>query len=410
MFIFALVVIIGYAIYAMSPEERLRALQRGRDYALKAKAEAERRRAAPEPFRDALLERTPSPLATMVLAGMSVVVFVFMLLGSGSFSDPATLVSWGASIATHTTNGEWWRLLTMTFVHVGLFHMLVEVAALVSVGLVLERLLGSLAFAGIYVAAALLGGLVSVSSHPMTVSVGGSGAIFGLYGLLVSTVIWSFIRRSPATITMNAAKMLAPPAALFLLYTLATDNLGGDSQVVGLIVGAMCGAVLARRVDESAAPLPLVGGLVAATLVTAVVMAVPLRGVSDARPEIVRVVAMEDHIAGTYDAAVNRFKNGWISAEALARVIDSTIVPELRSARAHLKALGKVPQEQQPLVANAETYFKLRDESWQMRAAALHKSNLGALREADKAERASLEAFEKIRPSTDTGDADSAGK
>ena len=45
-----------------------------------------------------------------------------------------------------------------------------------------------------------------------------------------------------------------------------------------------------------------------------------------------------------------------------------------------------------------------------MRAAALHKSNLGALREADKAERASLEAFEKIRPSTDTGDADSAGK
>ena len=115
----------------------------------------------------------------MVLAGMSVVVFVFMLLGSGSFSDPATLVSWGASIATHTTNGEWWRLLTMTFVHVGLFHMLVEVAALVSVGLVLERLLGSLAFAGIYVAAALLGGLVSVSSHPMTVSVGGSGAIFG---------------------------------------------------------------------------------------------------------------------------------------------------------------------------------------------------------------------------------------
>ena len=57
---------------------------------------------------------------------------------------------------------------------------------------------------------------------------------------------------------------------------------------MGLIVGAMCGAVLARRVDESAAPLPLVGGLVAATLVTAVVMAVPLRGVSDARPEIVR--------------------------------------------------------------------------------------------------------------------------
>ena len=59
MFIFALAVIIGYVIYAMSPEERLRALREGREYALKAKAEVDRRRAAPDPFRDALRERTP---------------------------------------------------------------------------------------------------------------------------------------------------------------------------------------------------------------------------------------------------------------------------------------------------------------------------------------------------------------
>ena len=90
--------------------------------------------------------------------------------------------------------------------------------------------------------------------------------------------------------------------------------------------------MLARRADESAAPLPLVGGLVAATLVTVVVMAVPLRGVSDARPEIKRVVAMEDRTAGVYDAAVNRFRNGWITAEALAGVIEQTIMPDLRTS------------------------------------------------------------------------------
>ena len=186
----------------------------------------------------------------------------------------------------------------MTFVHVGLMHLLVEVGALVSVGLVLERLLGSMAFAGIYVATALLAGLVSVSAHPMIVSVGASGAIFGLYGLLLSTLIWGVIRRSPVTVPLNAGKILGPPAGLFVLYSLATDNLGGDAQLVGLIIGAVCGLVLARRVDEDTAPLPLVGGLVAATLITAVVMAVPLSGVSDARPEIVRVVAMEDRTAG----------------------------------------------------------------------------------------------------------------
>ena len=126
-------------------------------------------------------------------------------------------------------------------------------------------------------------------------------------------------------------------------------------------------------------------------------MAVPLRGVSDARPEIKRVAAMEDRTASVYDAAVNRFRNGWITAEALAGVIEQTIMPDLRTSRAHLTALGKVPAEQQAMVADAEAYIKMRDESWRLRANALHKLDMRGLRDADKAERASLEAFEKIR-------------
>jgi hypothetical protein len=57
-----------------------------------------------------------------------------------------------------------------------------------------------------------------------------------------------------------------------------------------------------------------------------------------------------------------------------------------------------VPTEQQQLVANAEEYFKLRDASWRLRAGALHRSDARGLRDADKVERASLEALEKIRP------------
>ncbi|HEY7057500.1 MAG TPA: rhomboid family intramembrane serine protease [Vicinamibacterales bacterium] len=398
MFIFALAVIIAYAIYAMTPDERLKALRTALGYVNRTKEEVERRRAEPEPFRDALRERTPRPVATAVLAGISVLVFLMMLVGSGSFSDPATLVSWGANVAPRTTNGEWWRLVTMTFVHKGLMHLIIEVGALVSAGLVVERLLGPLAFAGVYVVAAVLAGLVGLSAHPLEVSVGSSGAIYGVYGLLSSSVVWGYIRRSPMTVPVRAAKTLGPPAALFLLYSFATDNLYGDAEFAGLAVGLMCGGVLARRLDETTAPAPMVGGLVAATLMTAVVMGVPLRGVSDARPEMVRVAAVEDRTSGVYDTAVNKFKNGWINAEALARVIDQTIMPDLLSARAHLQALGKVPTEQQQLVANAEEYFKLRDASWRLRAGALHRSDARGLRDADKVERASLEALEKIRP------------
>ena len=48
------------------------------------------------------------------------------------------------------------------------------------------------------------------------------------------------------------------------------------------------------------------------------------------------------------------------------------------------------------LVESADEYLRLRDASWRQRAAALHKSNMGALRQADKIERASLEAFQRI--------------
>jgi len=408
-FIFALIVITGYVIYAMSPEERARALRTALDSVRRARTEVERRNAEPDAFRDALRERTPRPIATVALAAMSVIVFAGMLVGSGSMSDPATLVSWGGSLATRTTNGEWWRLFMMTFVHAGLLHLIVEVGAIVALGFVLERLLGTLAFAGVYIAAGLLANLISVSSYPMEVAIGGSGAILGLCGLFLASTAWGFVRRSAFTLPLTTAKIVGPVVGLFILYSFATDYLHSDSEVVGLIVGLMSGAVLARRADESAAPAPLAGGLVVATLVTVIVMAVPLRGLADARPEIVRVAAMEDRTAAAYEEAVNKFRNGWITAEALAHLIEQTIVPDLRGTRDHLKGLGKVPPEQQPLVADAKHYLELRDESWRLRAAALHKSNSRGLRDADNAERASLAAFEKIRPKTDVQEPKAGG-
>jgi len=133
--------------------------------------------------------------------------------------------------------------------------------------------------------------------------------------------------------------------------------------------------------------------------VIVVASAAMLRGISDVRPEIARVVALESTTAGTYEKAVVQFKNGAMTAQALEKVITQKIVPELKQAHERLKAVNGVPAEHQPLVANAEEYLRLRDESWRLRADALRKSNMLALRAADRSERASLEALEKIRPS-----------
>jgi rhomboid protease GluP len=82
-------------------------------------------------------------VVTPALAALSVAVFLWTLRGSGARNR--SLVAWGASVGRLTSNGEWWRLVTAIFVN-WRFFLLLNVTALVHVGLTLERLVGSVAF------------------------------------------------------------------------------------------------------------------------------------------------------------------------------------------------------------------------------------------------------------------------
>ena len=433
MILLVILVLGGYALYTMTPDERTRLRERLVTTAYRAKDEAARRQAEPEPFRDALRQRTPWPIVMPALVALN--VLVFLMIGGGGL--PETLVEWGASFGPRTTNGEWWRLAASMFVHAGFLQLLVNCAALVQLGLILERLVGHVTFGAVYLAAGVLASLVTLSDYPMAITAGASGAIFGLYGLLAASSAWTVIQRGPravepqpATIgtfgfnqlsveetepeatesnddssgrssvamTLTAAKRLAPVAAIFVLYNLASGSLGIAAELAGFSAGFICGVVLTNGVSVRTPPVPRVAITMAVTVVVAVASAVPLRGLADVRPEISRVIEVEGNTTSAYQTAVKQFKLGTLSAEALAQTIERKITPELAAAQARLKTLGRVPPEHQPLLASAEEYLRLRDESWRLRAAALHKSSMSALRKAEGAERASLEAFEKIKP------------
>jgi hypothetical protein len=126
---------------------------------------------------------------------------------------------------------------------------------------------------------------------------------------------------------------------------------------------------------------------------------VPLRGIADIGPSVAQVVAAEDRTAKVYQYAVSQFVKGRATAEELASLIEDTILPDLQSASAPLRMLGRVAREQQPLVADAGEYVRFRNESWQLRADGLRAGDMRGLKAADKAERAALTAFERIRPS-----------
>ena len=196
LFIFIVVVVIGgFAVHVMTPSERQRFLQAALTAIWRARDEIVRRRSQPDGFRDVLRTRTRWAMVTPALVIVNVTVFLCMVFERGAISDPTTLVAWGGNFAPYTTNGEWSRLLTAMFIHTGLLHLVVNMAAFAQVGLIVERLVGRLALAGVYLAAGTLASLQSLDAHPMQVSVGASAAVFSIYGLFLSSTMWSWLRR-----------------------------------------------------------------------------------------------------------------------------------------------------------------------------------------------------------------------
>lgn len=389
----------GFAIYVMTPQERARLTRVALVAFGRAQTAAVQTYTAPDPFVDALRARTPWPVVTPLLVAANVAVFARMLVGDGALGDPATLVAWGGSVGLRTTNGEWWRLVTSMFVHAGPLHLLAAMSGLLAVGLTVERLVGPVAFATVYAAAGVFAGLGSMSASPMDVSAGSSGAVFGVYGLFVAASAWGLFRRSALSLPLGALKRLAPPAAVFLLYSAATGDLIGPVAAHGFVMGLLCGLMVSGGLRERKPPVLRSATAMAAALVIAVGAAVPLRGFIDVRPEIERIFGFEARTASAYDKAVAQFTAGSISAEALADVINRTILPELQTLRTRVGSMDRVPAEHQQVMASAREFLRLRDESWRLRADGLLKHNMLTLRQADRTERASLDVLVGVRPS-----------
>jgi len=419
--------LIAAVIYVMSPDERSRLRRRAVELLREVKESATRSHAADDQFHAALYARQPRAVVTVGLVGVNVAIFVFALFSAGRLGDAQTLISWGGSAGPRTTNGEWWRLLTSTFVHSGLFHLLINMAALLQIGFILERLVGRVLFAAVYVVAGIFASLAAISAYPVDVTIGASASICGLFALLLSTSVWLHRHPSEVRIPWIVLKKLAPVTVLFIVWNLFNGDMPLRGEFAGLIVGLVGGLALTTRVHEANPPGRRVAGAAALAAGLAVAFAIPVRGIADVRPEIGSLVALEDRTANAYQSAVDRFKKGRISNDALVKMIAQAIVPELEAADAHLKSVRRVPTIHEQLVADACEYLRLRTNSWRLRAeglrtrervperessyadpaasarareraTALHRANTTTMARAEAAERASLAALQRIRP------------
>ena len=123
------------------------------------------------------------PVATYVLIALNLVVFGLMTLAGGS-TNPEVLLEFGASYGPYFRHGEYWRLVMPMFLHIGVFHLLINMYGLYLLGRILERVYGYGRFALLYVGSGMFSSYLSmaVGTH---VAAGASGAIFGIAGAML---------------------------------------------------------------------------------------------------------------------------------------------------------------------------------------------------------------------------------
>lgn len=124
------------------------------------------------------------PIITYSLIIINVLIFIAMYLFGNGSNDIYTLIKFGANYPEYIRAGEYYRLLTSAFLHIGLLHLIFNNYALYVIGSQLESFLGKTKFLIIYLVSAISGGLMSMLFTD-GISAGASGAIFGLLGSLL---------------------------------------------------------------------------------------------------------------------------------------------------------------------------------------------------------------------------------
>lgn len=156
--------------------------------------------------------------------------------------DRDELLAWGANYRPAIHGLGIFRLITSQFVHGGLVHLANNLYGLLFAGMFLTPVVVNGRLIACYLLCGLGGSIASVLAHPATVSVGASGAIFGLFGILLTLVLFGDTRLAKARkfIFINAGIFVG----LNLLIGAATPAIDNAAHLGGLLTGALVGVAL----------------------------------------------------------------------------------------------------------------------------------------------------------------------
>ncbi|MCD8089235.1 MAG: rhomboid family intramembrane serine protease [Clostridiales bacterium] len=182
--------------------------------------------------------RTRRVILTYGLIAVNIIVFIFMTLDGGS-ENTETLLKYGAIYAPYIRQGEYFRLFTYMFLHIGWLHIFSNMFGLYILGTRCEKYYGYLRFAAVYLFSGLGCSFLSFLFSGDSVSAGASGAVLGLMG---SALVYTGI---------NKIKMEGLDAYIFILISILNIGFGfvypdvdNWGHIGGFAVGAAFGAAI----------------------------------------------------------------------------------------------------------------------------------------------------------------------
>lgn len=343
-------------------------------------------------FHQGMQTTTPRVFVTPLLIGINLAVFVAMAIKGVSITDPAidSLIRWGADFGPLTTHGQWWRLITSAFLHIGIIHILMNMYILLMIGMFVERLFGNLGFTVLYLLAGIGGNLVSVAWQPFTVAAGASGAIFGVYGGLLGFLLMqrhAVPGRSVASLSKNAAIFLG----YNLVYGFTKSHVDIAAHLGGFAAGFLVGCALAQPFSAARTSRMMRSLMVSiAGLAIAAGCATRIPVADDMQSEMTHLSAVETSSLKLFNESLEKVQNGQMDAAAFDDVVQKQLLPPWNGAKESLRKL-RVSNEQQELVGRLVQYMSLRAEAWSLTAQGVRQNDAGLIRQANrKEEEASL--------------------
>ena len=204
---------------------------------------------------------------TYALLAVNIAVFLWMVLHGVSPRSPQNdqLLHYGAGQTILTLGaGQWWRLVTATFVHIGIIHIASNMWCLWNLGLLGEPLLGPFGLVAVYLLTGIAGNLLSMASDvamaywyhvPLAVvsapGAGASGAVFGIAGILIVLlsnkrlpIPWTELKRLRKSVVQFAGINLLIGGATLIGGPIRIDN---SAHIGGLVAGLLLGPGLLSR-------------------------------------------------------------------------------------------------------------------------------------------------------------------